>query len=140
VYAYPLLSRNDTVLESITEAKCHGKVGKDRENCEEKNRTGFWILCSLLAVAGLCTLLIVVLVLHTHLKRKRSRPLLISTEPGHKSRVSTPGTGVSDLRTPKVVKPATCMMRRIDEDENDSVHRYTTLDGADDGVRNISLY
>jgi hypothetical protein len=31
-------------------------------------------------------------------------------------------------------------MRQIDEDENGSVHRYTTLDGADDGVRNISLY
>lgn len=133
VYAFPLLSRNDTVLESITEAKCHGKVGRERENCEEKNRTGFWILCSLLAVAGLCTLLIGGLVVHTHLKRKCSRPLLISDEPGHKSRVSTPGTDVSELRTSKVSRPATCVMRRIDEDENDSVHRYTTLDGADDG-------
>jgi hypothetical protein len=140
VYAYPLLSRNDTVLESITEAKCHGKVGTDREDCEVKNRTGFWILCSLLGVAGLCALLIGGLVFYTHLKRKRSRPLFISTEPGHKSRVSTPGTGVSELRTTKVAKPATCVMRQIDEDENGSVHRYTTLDGADDGVRNISLY
>lgn len=139
VYPYPLLSRNDTVLESITEAKCHGKVGRDREICEEKNKTGFWILCSMLAVAGLCTLLIGGLVVHTHLKRKRSRPLLISTEPGHKSRVSTPGTGVSELLISKVTKPATCVMRRLDDDENDSVHRYTTLDGAGDGVRNISL-
>jgi hypothetical protein len=140
VYAYPLLSRNDTDLGFITEAKCHGKVGRDRENCEEKNRTGFWILCSMLAVAGLCTLLTGGLVVHTHLKRKRSRPLLISTEPGHKNGVSTPGIGVSELRISKVARPAICVTRRTDEDDNDSVRRYTTLDGADDGVRNISLY
>jgi hypothetical protein len=37
------------------------------------------------------------------------------------------------MQISKVERPATCVMRRIDEDETDSVRRYTTLDGTNDG-------
>jgi hypothetical protein len=134
VHDHPILRRNNTLLESITEAKCHGKVGIDRDNCEEKHRTGFWIICSLLAVGGICALFLGLLMLHTHIRRKRrSSPLLINNGSGHKSGVSTPVISVSEMQISKVERPATCVMRRIDEDETDSVRRYTTLDGTNDG-------
>jgi hypothetical protein len=134
VHNHPVLRRNETLLESITEANCHGKVGRDRESCEEKHRTGFWIICSLLAVGGICVLFLGLLMLHTHIRRKRrSSPLLINNGSGHKNGVSTPVTSVCEMQISKVERPATCVMRRIDEDETDSVRRYTTLDGTNDG-------
>lgn len=135
VHNHRLPRRSNTLLESIIEAKCRDKVGRDKEECEEKHRTGFWIVCALLGVAGICGLLLGMLVLHINIKRKRPSPLLISNRLGYKSGLSTPATSVSEMQISKVGRPAP-VMRRIDEDENDesnSVRRYTTLDGTNDG-------
>ncbi|KAE9376888.1 hypothetical protein N431DRAFT_186797 [Stipitochalara longipes BDJ] len=129
-----LLRRDSTLLESITEAKCRDKVGEDKEDCEQKHKTGFWIVCSLLAVAGICGLLLGILVLHLHFRRKRPNPLLISSRHVNKGMVSTPKTSVGEIQFPKASRPFG--MRRIEEDEigeTGSVRRYTTLDGTNDG-------
>jgi len=129
-----LLRRDSTLIDSITEAKCSNKVGAEKEECEQKHRTGFWIVCSVLAVAGTCGLLLAILVLHLHFRRKGRSPLLTNKRPVHKSVASSPVTSVSEIQIPKVSRPFG--MRRIEEDEIDetgSVRRYTTLDGATDG-------
>jgi hypothetical protein len=134
VYDRPLLRRNNTLVESITEAGCHDKVGKEKEDCEVKRKTGFWVVCAALIVVGICGLFFGLLVLFTHIRRKRPSPLLIST--GHKRALSTPTTSVSELPCSKIGKPPACVLRRIDEDESNetnSVRHYTTLDGAADG-------
>jgi hypothetical protein len=129
------LRRERTLLEAITEAKCSDRVGSDKDECEQNHRTGFWIVCCVLAVAGTCGLLLGTLVLHLHFRRKRPNPLLTSGYwPAHKRVVSTPVTSVSEIHTSKVGRPLS--MRRIEEDEIDdtgSVRRYTTLDGTNDG-------
>jgi hypothetical protein len=130
-----LSRRSNTLLESINEARCQDKLGGAKEECEKNNRTGFWIVCSILAVAGLCGLLLGIIILHVHLRRTRPSQLLTSNRSGYKSGASTPATSVSEMQTSKVGRPAS-VMRRIDEDENvetSSVRRYTTLDGANDG-------
>ena len=129
-----LLRRDSTFLDSITEANCGSKVGAEKEQCEQNHRTGLWILCSVLAVAGTCGLLLGVLVLHLHFKRKKPSPLLISRQPVHKSVPSSPISFVGEIQKPRVGR--TFGMRRIEEneiDETGSVRRYTTLDGATDG-------
>ncbi|KAN0117347.1 hypothetical protein V8E51_003324 [Hyaloscypha variabilis] len=129
------LRRESTLLEAITEAKCSDRLGRDKDECEQNHRTGFWIVCSVLAVAGTCGLLLGTLVLHLHFRRKRPSPLLTSGYwPAHKRVVSTPVTSVSEIHTSKAGRPL--LMRRIEEDEIDetgSVRRYTTLDGTNDG-------
>lgn len=130
-----LSRRSNTLLESINEARCQDKLGGAKVECEKDNRTGFWIVCSILAVAGLCGLLLGIIILHVHLRRTRPSQLLTSNRSGYKSGASTPATSVSEMQTSKVGRPAS-VMRRIDEDENvetSSVRRYTTLDGANDG-------
>jgi hypothetical protein len=126
--------RSNTLLESVTDVRCHDKIGRAREECEEKNKIGFWIVCSLLAVAGICGLLLGILILRINLRRKRPSPLLISSRPGYKSGVSTLAPSGSEIQICKATKPAS-VMRQIDEEdvENSSVRRYTTLDGANDG-------
>jgi len=133
---HSVLRRNISVLDSINNAKCGEKKDKDKEDCEEKNRIGFWVLCSLLTVVGICGLLLILLVLLTRARRKRPSPFLMNTRPEHKSGMSTPAPSVSEVQFPRVRNSAACSMRRVDEDENDetgSVRRYTTLDGATDG-------
>jgi hypothetical protein len=130
-----VLRRNISVLDSINNAKCGDKEDKEKVDCEEKNRTGFYVLCSLLAVVGICGLLLIVLVFLTRGRRKRPSPLLLNTRPELKSGMSTPAPSVSEIQYSRVGRQAEAM-RRIDEDENDetgSVRRYTTLDGTTDG-------
>lgn len=134
-HSHHLSRRSNTLLESINEARCQDKLGRAKEKCEENNRIGFWMVCSILAVAGICGLLLGIIILHIHLRRKRPSQLLISNRSGYKSGASTPATSVSEMPISKVGRPAS-VMRRIDEDENvetSSVRRYTTLDGANDG-------
>lgn len=132
---HPVLRRNISVLDSINNAKCGDKKDKEKVDCEKKNRTGFYVLCSLLTVVGICGLLLIVLVLLTRGRRKRPSPLLLNTRPELKSGMSTPAPSVSEIQYPRVERQAGAV-RRIDEDENDetgSVRRYTTLDGTTDG-------
>jgi hypothetical protein len=131
-----LLRHNDTLVDSITHSRCHGKEGMDREICENNNRTGFWVVCTFLILVGICGILLVLLTFLTRLRRKRPSPLLLNSGTEHKSGASTQSTSVSEIQFPRVGRPPPCVMRRIDEDENDeagSVRRYTTLDGVNDG-------
>jgi hypothetical protein len=135
---HSLLRRNNTFIDSINHSRCRDKDAMDREVCENNNRTGFWVVCSLLVVVGICGILLVLLTLLSRMRRKRPSPRPLDGGLEYKSGATTPSTSVSEVQLPRVGRPSPCVIRRIDEDDNDNVEtgsvcHYTTLDGATDG-------